>query len=203
MSLREKYNELAKKYGWLHPSGEYIADFSDKGSVHTYMDFYDKFMITKFNDIKLLEIGILTGGSIHLWQQYFDNYYIAGVDLATGWYKGKVLPYHSKIINDKNIELYFGYDSRRSVPKELLNKQFDFIIDDANHGIHAQVATLENYWPLLCIGGTYFVEDLHDINKVKIINKVLNNLDSKFVTEVYEGRIDSRRDDRILAITKL
>jgi hypothetical protein len=167
------------------------------------MDFYDKFMIPKLDDIKLLEIGILTGGSIYLWQQYFNNYYIAGVDLATGWYKDKSLPFHSELLDDKNIELYFGYDSRRSVPKELLDKQFDFIIDDANHGISAQVATLENYWPLLSIGGTYFVEDLHDIDKVKTISKVLTNLGSKFVTEVYEGRVDSRTDDRILAITKL
>lgn len=199
MTLKECYDELVLKYGKFHPSGEMVVNFSDKGSVHTYMNFYEKYLEPKRNFISLLEIGIMTGGSIHVWQKYFANYDIVGVDLAESWYKNRSHPFHENILNDNNVKLYFGVDSRKIVPLGIKNKKFDAIIDDGNHNVKAQIATLKNYWPLLANNGTYFIEDIHGNEQIKLIIKSLKD---SYTYEVYEGRIDSRKDDRILAITK-
>lgn len=200
-SLNEIYNDLLKKYGIIKYNGELVIDFSDKGSVHTYTNFYEKYLSTKRNKARLLEIGIMTGGSIHLWQQYFENYHIIGVDLAKSWYNNKPLPFHEKILSDKNIDLYFEVDSRKIIPEKLKNILVDFIIDDGNHSTIAQTNTLLVYWNLLDKGGTYFIEDIQSNAKAKKILSVLPK--NSYTFEIYEGRIDSRPDDRILAITKL
>lgn len=201
MTLKECYDVLVSQYGKFHPSGEMVVNFSDKGSVHTYMNFYEKYLEPKRNSISLLEIGIMTGGSIHVWQEYFNNYNIVGVDLAETWYKNREHPFHNHIINDPNVKLYFGIDSRKFVPTDIKDKMFDVIIDDGNHNVKAQISTLKNYWPLLKHNGTYFIEDVHGREQIKLILKTLEK--DSYVYEIYEGRIDSRKDDRILAITKI
>ena len=72
MSLSQLYNDLAKRYG--SPTGEMVFTFSDKGSMHSYIEFYERYFSSKRDSVRLLEIGMMTGGSLHLWQKYFSQY---------------------------------------------------------------------------------------------------------------------------------
>ena len=70
MKLSEFYNQLFPK--------------SDKGTEHDYINgYYDaEFTPKKDKSITLMEIGVLNGESINLWNKYFENAItILGVDI--------------------------------------------------------------------------------------------------------------------------
>ena len=203
MNLRKLYNELSKKYSDnVSPTMSFVT-FTDKGSAHTYIEFYEKYFDTKKGQhINLLEIGLMSGGSLYLWKKYFKKYSIVGVDLAKTWYKPR--PFQPELESDANIKLLFQVDSRRSaIPKEVTEMKFDFIIDDANHNVKPQIATMENYWQFVKAGGTYFIEDVLGERHARMLIRELENFSQeKFTYEIYRGN-PKRLDDRILAITKV
>ncbi len=55
---------------------------TDKNSRHTYLKHYDElFYPLKDKKIKMLEIGVHTGGSIMLWNKYFKDCTVFGMDI--------------------------------------------------------------------------------------------------------------------------
>ncbi len=70
MRLSEFYNQLSPK--------------SDKGTEHDYINgYYDAEFTPRKNEyIRIMEIGVLNGESINLWNKYFeDAMEIVGVDI--------------------------------------------------------------------------------------------------------------------------
>lgn len=203
MNLRKLYNNLLKKYSDnVDPTLSFIT-FTDKGSVHTYIEFYETYFNKKKGQhIDLLEIGLMSGGSLYLWKNYFKDYTIVGVDLAETWYKFR--PFQHELESDANIKLLFQVDSRRPYfPKEVSERTFDFIIEDANHNVKPQIATMKNYWQFVKTGGTYFIEDVLGERHARLIIRELEKFSQeKFTYEIYRGN-PKRLDDRIVAITKL
>lgn len=203
MNLRKLYDSLSKKYSDnVDPTLSFVT-FTDKGSAHTYIEFYETYFDRKKNQhINLLEIGLMSGGSLYLWKNYFKDYTIVGVDLAETWYKFR--PFQHELESDDNVKLLFQVDSRRSyIPKEVTERQFDFIIDDANHNVKPQIATMKNYWQFIKSGGTYFIEDVLGERHARLLIRELEKFSQeKFTYEIYRGN-PKRLDDRIVAITKL
>ena len=80
--------EIAKKYN------------TDKGSYHTFTDFYAEHFDNIRNDVlSLLEIGILRGASLKMWHDYFINAEIYGIDIAS-WKHGPL----NFNFDEKNLE---------------------------------------------------------------------------------------------------
>ncbi len=125
---------------------------TDKSSK--FLNNYEMFFShLKGKKINLLEIGVLKGGSILMWGEYFINGKIVGVD-----------------IKDPQIELpsnvYFELGDQRD--SEFLNyintkytkAGFDIIIDDASHYANFTEATfLICFTRLLKSGGIFVIED--------------------------------------------
>lgn len=202
MKLSEIYNDLANLYG--DKNGEMVFTFSDKGSMHSYIDFYESYFQSKRDSVRLLEIGMMTGGSMHLWQRYFEQYQLVGLDLNTTWNQSR--PFQSQIENDPNVTLMFGINSRQPAPVTLEPNSFDFIIDDGDHTVMAQMDTFAHYWPLTAPGGTYFVEDVIGPTQIEILYRFLDDYQQKnsqqFDINHYKGFKLNRADDQILAITR-
>ena len=62
-----------------------IADNSrtDKNTLHSYLPLYQKLLgKKKLTSKNILEIGIFNGGSIKLWNDYFTNATIYGLDVV-------------------------------------------------------------------------------------------------------------------------
>lgn len=112
---------------------------------HGYMPFYEQHLPK--NPKKILEIGVKSGASIRMWQKYFPETEIHGLDIFIAdpipdipgviWHKGNQCDY---LLLDK----LRGYD-------------FDIIIDDGSHGSRDQMITFFG----LFNGKHYFIEDLH------------------------------------------
>lgn len=137
MTLRE----LALKYG------------TDKAGHHEYCEIYEMYL-NKYRNQKftLLELGVggdedpLKGGaSLKMWEEYFPEATIYGVDINE---KRGLDTYRTTVIKDSQIN------------PELSLLNADVIIDDASHLNSLTIKTFENLYPSLPKGSFYFVEDI-------------------------------------------
>jgi len=115
---------------------------------HGFLEIYERY----FHDLKnvrLLEIGVAEGASMKMWQEYFSNGYIYGVD--------KILNFKTNL---ENVFLSEGDICDKSTIDKLGNLVFDIIIDDGSHIASEQLKAFDNLWDLLRPGGLYIVEDL-------------------------------------------
>ena len=203
MNLQQLYDDLVDLYG--SRTGEMVFTFSDKGSMHSYIEFYETYFQTKRASVSLLEIGMMTGGSLHLWQKYFAQYQLVGMDISPCWNAQR--HFQQDLENDPNITLIFGSNSRDTVlPDAVQGRCFDFIIDDGDHSVLAQMETFENYWPLVSESGTYFIEDVIGPVQIESLKNFLAQYQQKhavsFKIDHYRGFKNNRADDQILAISR-
>ena len=127
---------------------------SDKIDSH-YLDQYDP-IFNPFlgKEIVLLELGVLKGGSLLLWRDYFPFGTIVGIDIK--------LPKDFK--NSERIHLFEGGQTDLNFLTDVAQKTapdgFDIIIDDASH---IGELTKASFWHLfdnhLRPGGLYVIED--------------------------------------------
>lgn len=127
---------------------------TDKG-IHGLLGIYnEKFQLLKDNEVKLLEIGILKGGSLLMWRDYFKKGIIAGLDC-------------NQVTLDDNtgrVHVYRGFQQDTAIldtiRTECARDGFDIIIDDASH---IAELTYYSFWYLfdnhLKPGGIYVIED--------------------------------------------
>lgn len=124
-----------------------------------YFEIYEKhFNQFKNSDkqITVLEIGVLNGGSLQLWKEYFGkNSTIYGIDIHPDCYQYQ----DSK----NNIYIRIGSQADPNFLKKLLEeiKQFDIIIDDGSHRMKHQIESFKYLWSSVKEGGIYLVEDTH------------------------------------------
>lgn len=162
---------------------------TDKLTHHGYNRFYDMFL-TPLRNTKLnfLEIGVDKGRSLKLWNDFFNNGKIYGLDINEGYEhpKGKV---------------YKGDQSDIRV-LEILTKEIGkckVIIDDGSHVPEHQLLGF-NYLFENCLdyGGVYIIEDIEtsywgEINKdshlygyhIKAGYKKKNN-----IVEIFKNIVD-------------
>jgi len=178
--------------------GDTPESFSDKGSVHTYLDSYYEILKDRTH-CKIFEIGVRTGGSIWLWKEFLPSYEIWGIDIDNNYFASR--PFAQELRDDANITVKWQRNSFDKNSYSDIPKDFDLIIDDGDHHAENICKTLEHAWHHLKTGGVYVVEDAqHDeaINTVK--NKILD-LCPKAQIEVRKFRPDSD-DNLIIAIKK-
>lgn len=121
-----------------------------------YFDVYERHL-AKFvgKAPKILEIGVLGGGSIELWLKYFgEGTQVIGVDIDP-----RCLEYKY----EGNAQVVMGNQGDPDFWGEFLDKNtdFDIIIDDGSHIMEHQVLTLIMTFPHLKVGGVYICEDTH------------------------------------------
>ena len=202
-TLHEINEELKAQYG------ETSLDFTDKGAAsgHSYIEFYTKYFEPKRADVRLLEVGISSGGSALLWSKYFEKFQILAFDYLPSF--ASQTPFQQELLATPGLTLTFNKSSfDEAWAKTLPDNHYDFIIDDGDHDIRAQWKTLLNFWPKLAVGGTYFIEDILNHTAAEEICLHLNiyfaSINCEYTVETYVGhRVhEGRLDDVIVAITK-
>lgn len=121
-----------------------------------YFDVYDRHL-SKFvgKKPKVLDIGVLGGGSIEMWGKYFGKgTKVVGID-----------------INEECLQYKYDIDAKiilgDQASPEFWDKffeehnDFDIIIDDGGHTMDQQHTTLLKCFPKLKKGGVMVVEDTH------------------------------------------
>lgn len=132
-----------------------IESGTDKSSsAHDYLRTYEQLLrFPNCEPYNVLEIGVLGGDSIKMWDGYFSHpdTRIMGVDIVA-W------PLNHTFTDRVTIMQGDGGDPEflRGLPHP-----FDFIVDDGPHFSSQQVRTFETLFPMLSARGLYCIEDLH------------------------------------------
>lgn len=183
--------------------GEHPSAFTDKqaDSGHSYAGTYTR-LLTKKDNVQLLEIGISSGGSLWLWRQFFNSYNITALDIASSWFVTQ--DFQPDIEADPNITLKWNVDS--TTPSAYVDLElFDYIIDDGDHSPGSQANTFINAWQYLKPGGVYFIEDVQNDHCIPQLADVITKHCQDAVIELYYGqkRQFGRVDDLMMIIKKV
>ena len=127
---------------------------TDKASSgHDYLSFYETFFRPIRHSVKrILEIGVWQGQSLRVWNEYFPNAEVVGVDinpLAKELEDGRI---KIEILDQGNIQNLTELGMKYGV--------FDIIVEDGSHLWEHQITTLRSLFPFLSKNGHYIVEDL-------------------------------------------
>jgi hypothetical protein len=142
MEIDGTLSQLAKKY-------------NTNKVDHNYTPFYERLFFDKKNCTSFFEIGISEGSSLLMWQDYFKNATIYGIDLF--------IP--NSVLNQPRIKFNVADQSSTEQLENTIKiwdvSSFDIIIDDGGHTVKQQRTSLETLWKYVKDGGIYIIEDLH------------------------------------------
>ena len=152
-SLIDIYKGYDGVYGFYH-----WLEYADRYEYHL------KLLLSEFSKtqtVKMLEIGVLYGGSVEVWKEYFSQrhpLYYVGMDRNKD----------CKRTEDANRGIFIEIGSQASV-KDLLvvckkHGPFDFIIDDGGHTYDMMRVSYETLFTSdLCMtrNSLYVIEDMH------------------------------------------
>jgi hypothetical protein len=142
---------------------EYFWNKTDKTlkihKWHHYFKIYDKhFKRFIGKNPTVLEIGVDRGGSLEMWNYYFDNKCtIYGIDINPD-----CLNVPEKLQSD-NIHISIGDQENRNFWQDYLKDKpkFDIVIEDGGHQMNQQIVTYEELYDNVSDNGVYLCEDLH------------------------------------------
>tara|TARA_S200000501_G_C20786826_1_gene727588 strand:- start:584 stop:1396 length:813 start_codon:yes stop_codon:yes gene_type:complete len=125
-------------------------------SIHkweNYFKIYEHYLEKyRGKNPRLLEIGVQYGGSLKMWEKYFINGEINGIDINPD----------CKKLEDNNIKIYIGSQNDKKFLKEFADsvEDLDIIIDDGGHTMEQQLNSFKILFPKVKDGGVYIVEDI-------------------------------------------
>ncbi len=170
-SLSEKFVDIEKKNKIIRDSQEikkgknltnwYEDDLLYKLSLkysptkrrHDYLKRYNfHFYPIREKVKKILEIGVDKGESLYMWEEYFPNAEIHGLDINKECEK----------FNKGRVKIHIGDQSNKNFLNDLGEKNnfFDIIIDDGSHIHDHIIKSFTSLYPFLKNGGYYVVEDV-------------------------------------------
>ena len=128
---------------------------TDKCDIqHNYVELYEKFFAPVRDDVtRILEIGVLFGKSVRMWEAYFPRASVHGIDIKDS----------SKFDTDR-ISTYIADQSSReqlSAVLEASGSDFDIVVDDGGHTMEQQQVSFGFLFPHVRPGGMYVIEDIH------------------------------------------
>jgi len=149
-TLTEIFNEI----------GHFGSDIgcNDKGSNHSYTEVYDRLLKPYQKHCHIMEIGLALGDSIKLFDEYFNQCSITGIDIT--------LMFPPKEYKN-NVTLIEADATKADILKVIPNINYDVIIDDASHMESDQVATFNILKEKMNAGGIYIIEDILNLEMSK------------------------------------
>ncbi len=165
-----------------------VTGGGDKGSLHSYIEVYQKQMRRRRN-IDLLEIGVWEGQSLAMWQDYFTDSRIVGVDIDLARCTAEVDARLCDATNPGKLQAALG------------DMQFDYIIDDGSHHLAHQVASFGALWHRVKPAGRYFIEDIQSDHDLAVLVRTVEDAGGK--PTVFDLRsLKGRYDDLLLMVAR-
>lgn len=174
---------------------------TDKLSAHSYIPIYERlFQKRKDKVLNVLEIGIGSGGSLQLWNDYFQNADIYGIDPDIIHEYLDCFPRIHQIKDDaytaKCIEDNFTSQ----------NIKFDIVVDDGPHNKLSQMMAMQLYFPLLTDDGIIIIEDVQDYLEpgtwIKSIIESLPKYYQNFAQVIDLRHLNKSPDDLLIVLDK-
>lgn len=133
---------------------------TDKATYHNFTPVYERFLHDKRESVKkVVEIGVYHGASVKMWETYFTNAKILGLDILSSYFQEKVFSDRVKlaVCDSTNPEQL----TRTMCENHFEPNSVDLIIDDGSHRVSEQVKNIGLLWTYVKPGGLYILEDMH------------------------------------------
>lgn len=168
---------------------------TDKQVHHQYLTEYDKwFLPRKYQTGYLLELGVARGGSLLLWQKYFEHMNIVGMDrnpLGTDVYGN--FPDHTPSLPNRTFFIQKNsYETNTVTYLADAYKPFNIIIDDGSHELRDQQFVVTNYHKLIQ-NGLLIIEDVIRANIIALLETCYNVLRHRTFTLTMVDNNNARR----------
>jgi len=121
---------------------------------------------------KMLEIGVLDGASLRMWEEFFPLADIFAIDVDAACAAHASARATISIVEQGDKTALQTYAAER---------RFSLIIDDGGHRMKQQILSFEVLFPTLLPGGTYVIEDSH----TSYIGLYGGGIDKKLTTVKY------------------
>lgn len=154
---------------------------NDKGGIHTYLETYDKLFEPFRDGATILEIGLALGDSIKLWDRYFENSKIIGVDISVVFQ-----PEQYK----NEVEIIEADATKPGFLGQMGKYKFDVVIDDSDHQEVSQITTFNLLKPFMKPGSLYIVEDILALDQNRHKFEALHD-NCEIVDMRHTGRFDN------------
>ena len=154
---------------------------SDKDTAHNYLPVYQE-EFTQTENIKMLELGVCYGGSLVLWNEFFVNSEIHGIDNAK--------------YTDAPIPGILHFGKYEDLHTTFEDNYFDYIVNDSMHYAPEQIDAFNIYYSKLKSGGKFFMEDIPNMENVAQIVKTLEG----YTFKVYNVNASSISKDSIILV---
>lgn len=156
-----KSRVVGRLYGVNHTGGDRMNVF-----YHNYSEKYSHYLKPlrySKEPINLLEVGILKGTGLAVWDEYFDNKKIFGFDYNLGSFdqnQSKLIELGAFKKKLPTVKFFDQFADNSLTLKEIFGKEkIDVIIDDAHHSDKSIINTFNELQPYLNDEFIYFVED--------------------------------------------
>lgn len=177
--------DIGKKYDTDKSSQR--SNVTDYRHCHPYTLFYEGLFRNKKNEnLKIAELGILDGGSLRMWQEYFTNAEIYGLE-----YNNNLITNFKQNFNNDRITLAnIDVTNKDSIINAFsnLNTLYDIIIEDTTHQFEDQIRVIENTYKYLKPGGIMIIEDIfksyNEINYINRLKPILDKFRNYYFVEV-------------------
>ena len=204
---QEAEAELLKASGGaLGPLSRLYLASADRGrgarKWHHYLPLYERhFSAFRDRAPRLLEIGVLKGGSLDMWRGYFGvDATIFGIDRAE----------RSRAFDGISAQVRIGDQSDGHFLSQVVQEMggIDLVVDDGSHKVADIETSFSALFPRLSDGGLYIIEDLHASfwpeyqaeGQKRDFTKFLRNIARQQHWRYHRRPIDSEIAPRIAAI---
>lgn len=171
---------------------------TDKNTAHCYLDLYEQLLSPKkFTAKNVLEIGVAHGGgSIKLWNDYFPNATVHGVDVIG------IDEIATDLKQSPRIKLFPSTNAYSDEFVASLPSHFDMVLDDGPHTLESMKYFVSKYSSLLNETGVLILEDIQSWEWIQpLVAHVPESLHGYL--EIYDLRPKhGRYDDIVLVINK-
>jgi hypothetical protein len=186
-------SKIYEKYSDNTDSGS-----GDKGTSHSYIEIYEDLLSKYRKNSTVLEIGVSHGMSIRMWNEYFIDSKIYGVDICKNFYVGNVLQDvlgSAKKLMSEGFNIFIDDATKQEFVDKIKHLKFDVIVDDGSHVLSDQILSFVLLKNLMKEGGVYIIED---VNNIDITKSVFKGLHSN--CEIIDKRSLKNRYDDVLVI---
>ena len=193
---KELYTEHGYMLDKLNPSNEswHFNKLTDKkefintNAHNYYLEYAHRFEKKRNTALKVLEIGVHHGYSLLLWESYFSQAHIYGIDIdLSASFRGDT---PKDLLKDKERIHLFEFDAYEKQNVENFIKEeggnFDIIIEDGSHHPIHQLQALSYFLPHINKEGMFIVEDvIADIDTLLRFKRIFNLSSEAFYLDEY------------------
>ena len=166
--------------------------------MHSYVEVYEELLAPyRRQDVVALEIGIMGGASLRMFEEYFSEGIVYGIDLND--HPMDMADLRPMITEGTHRIVLMDATNSEAVNRNFQRVKFDVVIEDASHILEHQLTIYENFKSKLNPGAVYIIEDVDRVDEVRPIFERIDP--SKTVRVMDRRHIKGRFDDVLVVIT--